>query len=656
MSIRSYSNANTARVQAFVADGGLAAIPTIDTTQRVVVIGMFKNDSLVPVQSLFPAIAGSISIKDMLSSTYNKATDGSLYPSEVSLALEELQRAGVEFCQVIRSASDDRYRDVTARMARQRYIANENAYELLVDTPVDYIYAVNVVAGLKGDGMYNANMLGTTTVANDTSVEVIYDTELYASETVAANKLIADLPGFVAGAAADYAKSAVAADEDLVYQLADACQVISQNGTYCIGVIRTMNAVELKSITTLNMHQVGGLGTTFGADATGTALVSGLVPNAAKWAMVKTGMNGATELNLTGDYDFTTSTGADKALGNKAALEAYEAIARLGDAATGTKDVVKLSAEPVYNDGTALGSTAVPYSDVLIWRLAFGTPSRSEMRKWEAYMRDFGNSYASGAVSMADLNGVDDADGNGVADDYKMFATTTHEKPLDGELDTTVVKDFNGSPVDLGVFIDCVAANSIMPLGSNTRLISSVAPKKFTFGAGVGQIVGWYATTGSNVSTTRSATANLEALGFLGGRAVSDLTRRRFQVFFVEDALYRLARGITMGKFVTDVIRTNFINRFTTRVVKDALDLSSAEGRKYLGKPDSAEVRAAIKQRLEQEFTRWAKPEDGRLKRPAQVEVLSVGTDAVIGRLLIQLKLAIPGEILEVTTQATLER
>lgn len=254
---------------------------------------------------------------------------------------------------------------------------------------------------------------------------------------------------------------------------------------------------------------------------------------------------------------------------------------------------------------------------------------------------------------MIELNGVTDADGDGIADYYKLWATSTHEKPSN-ELDSAVLKDFNGAPVDLGVYIDVIAANSILPLGANTNLISTTKPKKFTFGSGAGQIVGWYCA--SSDSTTRKTTGNLSPLGFLGGRAVSEFTRNRFLTFFIEDAEYKLARGITMGKFVSDSLRTNFINRFTTRVVKDASDLACAEGRKYLGKPDSAEVRASIKQKLEQEFTRWARPEDARLKRPAVVDVLSVGTDAVIGKLLIQLRLAVAGEILDITTQTSLER
>lgn len=647
MAIRSFSNANTARVQAFVADGGLAAIPTITTTQRVVVIGMFNNDTLIPVQSLFPATFGAMSIKDMLPYTYNTVTvSGSVvaYPSEVSIALEELQRAGVDSCQIIRSASDDRYRDVTARMARQRYIANENAYELLVDVPVDFIYACNVVTGLKGDGMYNRNLLGTESVANDTSLEVIYDPDLYASETDVLKKRIASLPGFVAGAVADYAKPVVDAEEDLVYQLADAAQLISQNGTYCVGVCRTLNSVELKSIATINCHQTGGLGTYFGQSATGGALVAGLVPNQATWAMTK--VSGTTSV-LT-DYVFTAG-GANASKGNEAALLEYESIARFADT-NGIKTVLKLAAEPAFDDGV------ISYKDILTFRLAYGTPTRSEVRKWEGYIRDFGNTYASGVVSMVDMDGVTDADGNGIADNYKMWATTSHEKPSIGELDTDVVKDFNGQPIDLGVYLDVIAANSVMPLGANTNLISTTTPKKFTFGAGVGQIIGWYTTIPSNVATTRMTTANIEPLGFLGARAISDFTRRRFQTFFVEDAQYRLARDITMGKFVSDSLRTNFINRFTTRVVKDANDLACTEGRKYLGKADTSEIRAALKQRIEQELQRWAGPGDGRLKRPASIEVLSVGSDAVIGKLLVQMKLAIVGEILEIAVQTTLER
>jgi hypothetical protein len=111
-----------------------------------------------------------------------------------------------------------------------------------------------------------------------------------------------------------------------------------------------------------------------------------------------------------------------------------------------------------------------------------------------------------------------------------------------------------------------------------------------------------------------------------------------------------------MGIFVNNTLRTDFINRFTSRIVKDALDVARNEGKKLLGTINSSRTREGLKQRLEQEYTKWANPEDGRLRRPATVQVLSSGVGSVIGQVNVILGLAVADEILEIRTVASLEQ
>jgi hypothetical protein len=622
---------------------------------------MFSNDEGIDVQEIFPTVAGTVGIQDMITLTMNKTTGAQpiRYPSEVSIALEELALAGVENVQVIRAADDTRLFDASARMVRQRYIAYENAYELLLDNPVDYIYACNVVAGKKGDGLYNNNTAGDTTGA---SVEFIYDPELYTTMTAAGSAYalanaktsawtvgdilalqqidLAGLPGFVAGAEADFEKVAVVADEDLVYQLADACYTLSNNGNYCIGTVRTINPVEYGTIMELSL---GTDATTHvGVDAVANrpfVTATGTTWATARYSSTATALNDYTDLTVVG--------GADAGTTNQQVLRDIEACSRIADAN---------AIFAVYSEATQPTPGAV-YSNVeaISWKTLFGTPSTSTMRKWQKHINAFGNIDFNGQMSFIEMDGVTDANNDGIGDNYRMFATSTHEKPT-GETDIIVIKDNNDFAVDLGVYIDCVAANSVLNSTINTTKISSTSVKNVTNVAGIGQIIGWYALVKTNRATTRLPTSVFSQLGSLGGRGVSELTRNRFQVFFTEDNVYRLARDITMGKFISNTIRTTFVNRFTTRIVKDAVDVASALGRSYLGAAETPEVRASIKQALEQEFLRWVAPEDGRLRAPAVVEVISDGSDSVIGKIIIKLRLKVPNEILEVAVQTTLER
>lgn len=672
MALRNFDNSNNARIVSTLSDGGLTSPVTRVIEQRVVIVGM-TNSTLIPTQELYPAVAGSVTMSDLITQSYNRSADAVevLYPSELSIALEELALAGVENVQIIKAADDARLKDVAARMARQRYIAYENAYELIVDVPVDYLYACGVVAGQNGDGLYNANLTGENTLTAgtfDQSVEVIYDEATYASAYVdytaalavavgsrtdadiaAIQRItLAGLPNFVAGNSTDFLKGtglAVSEPEDLAYQLADACYTISTNGNFCTGVVRTMNPMERKQLKAVKLGTDAVVGVDVGA--TGD-LLADVTATGETWAYAQ--------------YDATKSilddldvTGAGTALSNADVLNGIEELAYFVDRTTnaavgGTtiKAVVKEANTVSYD---VAGYT---YAEAIQWRLFFGSPSRSEMRTWERFLLAFGNEL-NGVASFTSMDGVTDADADGIADNYRFFATGTHEKPV-GELDIANTKDNNDNPVDLGVYIDCLAANSVGAIGANTNLISSLSSKSFTDASGAMQLIGWYTLVDSTRATTRLTTQVIDQLGFLGGRGVSNLTRNRFQVFFNNDGSYILARDITMGKYINSSLRTNFINRFTTRIVKEAIDIASQEGQKYLGRAETPEVRAAYKQTLEQEFARWAKPEDGRLRRPASVEVLSDGTDPVIGRMIVQLGLAVANEILEVQVQTVLEQ
>ncbi len=633
MSLRQYDNSNSPRLVTVINDGQL--IQSQDPTgERVIVLGFCNNPGL-PVQELYPRSIGAMGTTELLNSTYNVDDVGALVPSEISVALEELFAAGATNVQVINLGLNKRMRDVTSRQARERYIALENAYDLIVDLRVDRLYPVNVVAGLKGDGLYNTNTDGVTV---GKGLEVVYDVEAYAAANTT-EKNLSTVEGYVKIVDEVYEKSATTGGEDLVYQLAAACFKITNNGTMCTGVVRSPSAVELKYMMKIDL--------TSSAPATvyfsGMAADGLIAPNT--WAIAK----GYNELAMGGvDYSVTPGVAAVDV------LTAIEEVSVMVQATTGgLKSIFKQTSSQTF------ALTAVSALDEISWQIFYGSPSTSYMQKFIRFLTSFGEAVpnsdllegGSSIISFLELDGVTSAEGES-PDNFLFYATSDSEKPTTSA-STTILKDDNQRNVDIGYLLDIVPANSALIARFPGTLTT---PAKFTYMAGLGQILGWYSTLPSNRATTKLATSIIGPVGVFSSKAASDLTRNRFQMFLDEDGVYTFNRDITMGIFINNNVRTDFINRFTTRIVKDALDIARNEGRKILGTVNSSRTREGLKQRLEQEYARWAHPEDGRLRRPASVQVLSSPVGSVIGQLNVILGLAVADEILEIRTVASLEQ
>ena len=345
------------------------------------------------------------------------------------------------------------------------------------------------------------------------------------------------------------------------------------------------------------------------------------------------------------------SGGTDtKGLTNKDVLESIESIAYFVDPATNknVSDIFLEDSQPIFSDELGAG---VSHKDVVAWSLAFGQPTRADSAAWVEFLLAYGNNAYDGVASYTSLDGVSSSDGS-VADNFKLFATSNHEIPS-SETDPRVLLDLQGNPQDIGHHLDLRAASSKFPADSiNSRSLSPSSIKEFTFGAGLGQTVGWYSILASNVATTRKQVLTMTKLVDLGARARSDLVRQRYQVFFDDDGTYRNGRDITLAKFISDEVRSNRVNRFTNRVIKDMLDVAADRGKSSIGQTDTPFRRVGIKQSLEQEFSRWSNLEnDGRLQAPATIEVQS----EVAGELIISMAASIANEILKVNLQLTIQ-
>jgi hypothetical protein len=399
---------------------------------------------------------------------------------------------------------------------------------------------------------------------------------------------------------------------------------------------------------TLDGGTDGQDGTTFGENGTGSARL-----NQVGWAFVNHG-SGATS-NIFADWDFAV---ADAAVNADVVLAAIHEQGYLVNSVTnlksgnGVKSVFKMTSQPSLTAGDS-------NADIIAWNLLYGSPSISETNKWVRFLEGFGNGadasvFKDNAASYVELDGVTSADGAN-PDNYLFYRTTDSEMPT-SSVDSAIVKDDNGVKVDMGRYLDVIAANSVF-LGGNTRnLLNPLSPMSPIQLAGIGQVAGWYNTLPSSVATTRQSTGLLTELAYIGTNAVSRLTRKRYQVFSSRDGVYFFNRDITMGIFLSDTIRSEFLNRLTCRIVKDAIGVAAAEGRRVLGKTETVARREGLKQALEVEFAKWANPEDGRFRDLPKVAVYSSSTDNVVGKLTIALTLAVANEILEISQVISLEK
>ena len=620
-SLRTFDNSSLPRVVTVVNDGALAA--TINVPIGTTVVLGYTNNSALPVLDVFPAAPGGSPIDTILQNSYNKQADGTSYPSELSIIVEQLKASGVTDLQVVRVGNSDRVRDMNARMARERYIAYENAYALFVDSGISVMIPANVKLGLNGDGLYNAAVY-----------ETIYDPSLTLGGVV--TNTLSRIPGYFQVATTDHEKTATLDKEDLAYQLADFCYTATTVGQrYCTGIVTTLSAIDVSHLRNTKFGSIAGQGTDFGTGAASTFTVDNV------WSLDRVG---STSIGA----QFVAANPTASANAVMAEIDKASLIVADPSLSTGIKEVLKRSVLPFIGD--TFTSTA---SDVIEWNLLFGTPTRSDMTAWVSFLEKFGytTNLIYGVTSQyREWDGVTSTTGE-KADFYRIYATTSHEKPI-SDSDATIVKDANGRVVDIGHYIDAVTTNSRVGGMNNSNKIRLGS---FIQSAADAQIAGWYFKNSSSRANTNLVTTVFTQNGPLSPSQAARLTKKRYQSFIIRPQGYTMARDITMGLYVNDFIRTDFINRMTTRILGDAVDVVQIISQPFLGRPNTAVNRAAIKQRIETELQEWKRPEDSRLLS-FDVRINSDGTAEVLGKARIFLSLRIPGELIEITQEIGLAR
>lgn len=280
-----------------------------------------------------------------------------------------------------------------------------------------------------------------------------------------------------------------------------------------------------------------------------------------------------------------------------------------------------------------------------------GIPTLAETEAWVAALETYDTSGILGAdFTIGD--GTTDGDTDGVPDNYAFWATSDEAIPSGlpaPRYDADVVEDRKGFPVDLGKYVSVVSEHCQFLNEESAR----VSP---TTGLYSGSMASTYAGLISNlparIGTTNQLIRGAIPLRKLAPSQVERLTSKRYVSGLQRPGVgYVVGQGITWAHRISDAYRSDFTQLTTVRITFDAIGFCRARAMRYIGQPNNAVTRAALRADIDEALGVMQKL--GALQR-YEFQLNVTPAQAVLGKMTIDLKLVPAYEILEITVTAAL--
>ena len=277
------------------------------------------------------------------------------------------------------------------------------------------------------------------------------------------------------------------------------------------------------------------------------------------------------------------------------------------------------------------------------------TPTLAQQEAWVVALEAFDTSTILGAdFTIGD--GVTDNPVDNVPDNYGFWATTDQAIPTGAppRFDADVETDRRGEPVDLGKYISVVADQG--------RFVNEVSSRvNVTGGFYHNNLASAYAGLISNlparIGTTNQIIRGATAVRALAPSQAERLMLNRYISFLNRPTGYVVANGITWAHKLSDAVRSDYTQLTTTRITFDAISFVRTRAIRYIGQPNNAQTRAALRADVDEALGTMQKI--GALQR-YDFQLNITPAQAVLGKMTVDLKLVPAFEILEITVTAAL--
>lgn len=280
---------------------------------------------------------------------------------------------------------------------------------------------------------------------------------------------------------------------------------------------------------------------------------------------------------------------------------------------------------------------------------ATATPTLAQVEAWVAALEAFDTTTILG-TDFTIGDGVTDVGADNVPDNYAFWATSDEVIPIGvpPRFDNDVETDRRGEPVDIGKYISVVADQG--------RFVNDVSGRvNVTGGFYHNNLAATYAglvtSLPARIGTTNQIIRGATAVRALAPSQAERLMLKRYVTFLNRPTGYVVANGVTWAHKISDAVRSDYTQLTTLRITFDAVSFVRTRAIRYIGQPNNAQTRAAIRADVDEALGIMQKI--GALQR-YDFQLNITPAQAVLGKMTIDLKLVPAFEILEITITAAL--
>lgn len=236
-------------------------------------------------------------------------------------------------------------------------------------------------------------------------------------------------------------------------------------------------------------------------------------------------------------------------------------------------------------------------------------------------------------------------------DTYAFWATDDEVIPVGAptpRFDSDVDEDKKFNPVDIGKYISVVA--------DTVRFINEVSGRQnpstgFYHGNASTAYAGMIASRPARIGTTNDLLKGATPVRALAPEQAERLEAKRYVTFMNRPTGFVCVNGVTWGHRISDTIRTDYTQLTTMRIALDAIAFVRARVFRYIGKPNNAQVRAAINSDVDEALSVMQRL--GALQG-YDFRVNSTPSQQILGQMTIDLKLQPAFEIRTITVSTSL--
>jgi hypothetical protein len=275
-----------------------------------------------------------------------------------------------------------------------------------------------------------------------------------------------------------------------------------------------------------------------------------------------------------------------------------------------------------------------------------GTPSLALQSSWVDALAAFNTSGLMG-IDFSIYDGVTDANGDGIPDDYAFWATTDEQIPIGSPpaQAANIRKDSKGNPIDIGGYISVVASWCKIRNEAAARLY----PIQGYYNAGgEGVYAGLISSLPAEISTTNMPVPGAEVLRNLSARQVNTLSGARFVSFWTMPNGFVVASGLTGAHNISQYYRSDFVRLTTVRITQESIAAIRIVCNPFIGKPNNTVNRSALENAIDEGLSRLQKR--GALEG-FRFSLISTPTMRVLGQIIVDLTIVPAFEIQEITVQ-----